>query len=306
MIEDIDVGDLDRYAEPSKLSGKVRAMADLADDIIATLEQDPSVTGDTLPWFPTHSRFRLRPGELTLWAGPKGTWKSFVLNHALLDIAVSQRKRVLICSLEFPARIVGARIMQQAFGGVTPNAAGVRTFLESTRKTLGIVDAFGRMSPRDAVALVRWAAIEREVKHVALDNLTKIVSVATDAASEQQTFANDLQSVAMETGCHVHAAAHTRKPGTAGAKLEADEIRGSGSIADQADNVVMFWRNRAKEQAQEDGEMTDELRAEPDLILRVAHQRNGRYEGNFKFWKHANSMQFLADGVSDPITYASN
>lgn len=305
MIHDLDLGDLDKWAEQPKLAGSVRAMADLADDIIATLEHDPSVTGDTLPWFPTHSRFRLRPGELTLWAGPKGTWKSFVLNHVLLDVAVAQRKRVLLCSLEFPARIVGARIMQQAFAGVTPNAAGVRKFLESTRTTLGIVDAYGRMSPRDAVALVRWAAIERQVKHVALDNLTKIVSVSTDAAAEQQSFANDLQSVALETGCHVHAAAHTRKPGATGNKLEADEIRGSGSIADQADNVVMFWRNRAKEQAQEDGKMTDELRAEPDLVLRLAHQRNGRYEGNFRFWKHANSMQFLTDGLSDPITYAT-
>lgn len=298
----IDVGDLDNWIEPPPLAGSVRPLADFADEIIAHLERDHTSAGDPLPWVKTQRLFRLRPHELTVWAGENGSWKSTVLSQVLLHLAVQQRS-VMLISLEMTAAQVGSRLIQQACGTEHPSRRAVRDFLESTRDYLVILNVQGQIRAREAIALLRWAAIERKMQHIALDNLMKVVSVSTDAAGEQHEFICNAHSIALDTGAHIHIVAHVRKPAGID-KPNRYDIRGSSAISDVADNVVMFWRNRPKEDAIEEGKATDSVRDEPDLYLKIAKQRHGPFEGSFKFWKHAVSMQFLPDGMSGPIPYA--
>jgi twinkle protein len=301
-IESLDLGDLDRWAQPPKIAGSVRPLADFADQIIEYLSRDVSEQGDPLPWAKTQRLLRLRPHELTVWAGENGSWKSTVLSQVLLDLAIRGR-RVMLASLEMTAAQVGARMARQACCEDIPRATSVRDFLESTRETLVIVDVQGQIKTREAIALLRWAAVERQMHHIALDNLTKIVSASSEAAGEQQQFLNDAHSVALDTGAHIHIVAHVRKP-AGNDKPSRYDIRGSSTISDQADNIVMCWRNRPKEEAIEEGKDDEATRAEPDLYLKIAKQRHAPFEGSFKFWKHAVSMQFLPDGMTGPIPYA--
>ena len=301
-IESLDLGDLDRWAEAPKLAGSVRPLADFADDIIAILEQDHGTRGDALPWPKTHELMRVRSHELTVWAGENGSWKSTVLSQVLLHLAF-QGRRVMLASLEMTAAEVGARMARQACCAERPQATAVREFLEATRDTLVILNMQGQLRTREAIALIRWAAVERQMHHIALDNLTKIVSASTEAAGEQQQFLNDAHGVALDTGAHIHIVAHVRKP-AGEAKPSRYDIRGSSTISDQADNVVMCWRNRPKEDAIEEGKDDAFTLAEPDLLLKIAKQRHAPFEGSFRLWKHPCSMQFVPDGMTPPIPYA--
>jgi twinkle protein len=296
----LDLGNLDKWLEPPKIAGSVRPLADFADEIIDLLQSDPSTRGSALPWPKTRRLFRLRPHELTVWAGENGSWKSTILSQVLLDLAMHGCP-VLLCSLEMTAREIGLRLTRQACCTAEPSPSAVKDFLNATRDRFQILDVQGRLRAHEAIALLRWAAVERGFKHIALDNLAKIVSASNDAAGEQQAFLSDAHGVALDTGAHVHIVAHVRKP-AGDDKPGRYDIRGSSTISDQADNVVMTWRNRAKEAAREEG---DHSRInEPDLVLTVAKQRNAEFEGAIKLWAHRQSMQFVQDGVTSPIPYA--
>jgi twinkle protein len=301
-MQTIDLGDLDKWVEPPKIAGQVQPLADFADEIIDLIRNDPATQGDPLPWAKTQGLFRMRPHELTVWAGENGAWKSTVLSQVLLHLTM-QGRSALIASLEMTARQVGKRLIMQACCCENPSDKAIRDFLESTRDRLLILNLQGRIRPKEAIALLRWASIERKVNHVALDNLTKIVSVSNEASGEMQSFISDAQGVALDTGTHVHLVAHVRKPAADDAPGRYD-IRGSGTISDQADNVVMCWRNRQKEEAIDDGSASDEQRMEPDFILRVAKQRHAMFEGQIRLWAHRSSMQFVPDGHTPPIPYA--
>jgi twinkle protein len=302
VIESVDLSNLDKWAEAPKIAGQVQPLADFADSIIQLMRNDPSKQGDPLPWGKTQSLFRMRPHELTVWAGENGSWKSTVLSQVLLHLAM-QGKSVMLASLEMTAQQVGKRMMMQACCEDQPSDSAIRDFLESTRDRLLILNLQGRLRPREAIALLRWAAIERRIQHIALDNLTKIVSASNDAAGEQQNFLNDAHGVALDTGTHVHIVAHVRKPAGEDTPGRYD-IRGSGTISDQADNIVMCWRNRPKEEAIDEGTATQEQRDEPDFVLRVAKQRHAAFEGKVRLWMHRSSMQFVPDGYTPPIPYA--
>lgn len=298
----MDIGDLDQWAEAPKIAGSVRPLADFTEEIIDLIQSDPSERGHSLPWVKTKPLFRLRPHELTVWAGENGAWKSTVLSQVLLDLAM-QGKSALLASLEMTPREVGLRLVRQACCAEKPAPGAVRDFLRSTRDRLLILNMTGRVKAREAIALLRWAAVEMRMEHIALDNLTKIVSASTDAAGEQQSFLAEAHGVALDTGSHVHIVAHVRKPAGVD-KPGRYDIRGSSTISDQADNVVMCWRNRPKEDAIEDGTASSEMRSQADLILKVAKQRNAGFEGNFYLWIHRLSMQFVPDAFTAPIPYA--
>lgn len=301
-IESLDVGDLDKWVEAPPLAGSVRPLADFADEIIAKFAADQTVTGRQLPWAKTQRLFRLRSHELTVWGGENGTWKSTLLSQVLLDLSM-QGSSVLLVPLEETAADVGKRMVQQACCREHPNPKAVRDLLNGTRDRLLILNVQGRIRAREAIALLRWAAIERQIQHIALDNLTKIVSVSNEAMAEQQQFISDAHGVALDTGAHVHVVAHVRKPAGDDRPGRYD-LRGSSTISDQADNVLMLWRNRPKELAIEEGKDTPATREEPDLVLRVTKQRHGSFEGNIQLWKHSVSRQFVPDGITPPVPYA--
>lgn len=292
---------LERYSEPPKDAHRLRPLSTFAAEIAAEFARDPSKEGDNLPWAKTHSAFRLRPHELTLWAGENGTWKSFVLGQIALDLAVAG-KRVVVASLEMTAARTGKRLLQQALLTAHPTAAQQAAALRKVGDLLLVYDMTGRMRAQDMHALMRYSGAEILADHFVCDNLTKIISASTDAAGEQQGFVSVAHRIAIETGMHIHLVAHTRKPAGEDKPGKYD-IRGSSTITDQADNVVMTWRNRRKEEAQGKGDRTHD--EEPDLVLTVAKQRHGEFEGQIKLNVHRTSMQFIDTRYGDPVRYVS-
>ena len=49
----------------------------------------PKIWGDKMPWPKTHELIRLREGELSIWAGMSGSFKSMLCGQVMLWLAKS-------------------------------------------------------------------------------------------------------------------------------------------------------------------------------------------------------------------------
>lgn len=248
--------------------------------------------GDTLPWPKTHSHFRFRPGEVTLWHGINGHGKSAVTTQVALWLAL-QKKRSCIASFEMlPERTV-MRMVLQAAGNPTPSAKFVSDFFLGLCQRLWIYDHRGRVDPQMLFRAIRYCAYEKGTKHFFIDSLMKCVSKEDDYGA-QSDFVNSLCDIAHETGNHIHLIHHVRKGDDEKKAPGKFDAKGTGAITDQVDNVIAVWRNKAKEREKEDAlrngkELTDET---PDFLLICDKQRNGGWEGNWALWGDVRTWHF--------------
>jgi len=76
------------------------------------------IVGEKLPWTKTHDYFRLRPGELTIWAGYNGHRKSMLVGQVMLWLC--RDNPVCIASFEMTPLESLFRMCQQAAGCYHP------------------------------------------------------------------------------------------------------------------------------------------------------------------------------------------
>jgi twinkle protein len=134
-----------------------------------------------------------------------------------------------------------------------------------------IVNLTGRIEARLALAVIMYSAKELRAQHVVIDNLTMLLSVDNDSSGEIQEFVGRAVRVTAHYGCHTHLVAHIRKPKDKAQVPDRHEARGTGSAADQVDNVICVWRNEAKEDKQAVGDIS--RNDEPDALLVIDKQR---------------------------------
>ena len=111
------------------------------------------------------------------------------------------------------------------------------------------------------------------------------VVAGEDNLNGQKDFVNNLCSLAADTGCHVHLIHHTRKGNSDRDAIDKNSLRGSSSIADQVDNIVLIQRNLDKEKKAGDNNLTEEEDlTQMDVLLNVVKQRNGDWTGGIPLW----------------------
>jgi twinkle protein len=71
------------------------------------------------------------------------------------------------------------------------------------------------------------------------------------------------------------------------------DLKGSGAITDQVDNVFIVWRNKRKALERQQNGVVDE--SIPDAALVCEKQRNGDWEGRIGLWFHPDSNQYVAE-----------
>jgi twinkle protein len=262
--------------QPPKHANLLRAPSNFIDGIIDRINGKAS-SGASLPWKKADISLRLRPSEMTVWAGSSGSAKSTVLSEIMLSLAVAGHN-VVVISLEMPVPSVAAKMAIQSLCNRNPSRDLIVDWAESLDDRLCFLDLTGDITPTECVRLARYCAHELGTQHILIDNMTKIVSADNEHMDQQRQFVAQLHRTALDTGMHVHLVAHTRKP-----EYEEKhppgryEVAGSRTLVDQPDNVVMIWRNRLKERAQEEGELG--LTEKPDLILNVDKQRHDDFTG---------------------------
>jgi twinkle protein len=153
-----------------------------------------------------------------------------------------------------------------------------------------IYDQQGTVSAEKMIGVMKYVAEVKGCKHFVLDSLLKC-GIPEDDYTAQKTFVDRICAVARDTGMHVHFVAHSRKGKDENTPPGKMDVKGTGSITDQVDNVVTWWRNKAKEDAARTGKPMDDN--EPDAIFSCDKQRNGEWEGKVGFWFEPASLQYV-------------
>jgi len=140
------------------------------------------------------------------------------------------------------------------------------------------------------IAMSRYCAVELGIKHIFIDSLMKCVP-GEDDYNAQKHFVDHLTSLARDNDIHIHLIHHIRKLANEELMPNKNDVKGTGAIADQVDNVFLMWRNKKKEHDQHNGKAVDEKT--PDAMLMCEKQRNGESESWYQLWYDNNSQQFV-------------
>ncbi|MCX7178516.1 MAG: AAA family ATPase [Proteobacteria bacterium] len=296
-----DTIDFSAYLANTDAEHKVRPASAFVDDVVAHFHSPAGQTGARMPWPKTHSQLRFRPGEVTLWGGFNGSGKSLVLGQICLGL-VEQGAQVCIASLEMRPAMTLARMCRQAYGAQQPGAEFIREFHTRTRRRLWFFDQQGTVRTDKMLAVIRYCADKIKVDHFVIDSLMKC-GVDEDDYNSQKRFLDALCVTARDNNLHIHLVAHSRKGRDEFAPPGKMDVKGSGAITDQVDNVVTVWRNKSKEREITEGK-NDRTR-DPDALLICDKQRNGDWEGKIALWFHPASTQYIENGIAEPIPLLS-
>lgn len=258
-----------------------------------------------LPWPKTRDNFDFRAGEVTVWAGQNGHGKSLLTSMVALSL-LGQDQRVCIASFEMKPHMTVQR-MARMYAGMNPfspefqgheGIAAIDALYDEfggwVDERLWIYDQQGTADRELVIGMVRYCAVELGVHHVFVDNLAKVVA-AEDDYNAQKLFADEMTAIARDHQIHIHIVHHLKKPSKETDLPDKHDLKGSGAIADQVDNIILVYRNKAKEIAVRANKASEKVR-DPDQVLFVRKQRN--YEGaedgepQIHLWFDPDSQQY--------------
>lgn len=294
LEDDVDFA---AYMDLTEHDQRVIGAGQYAEDVVSYFWDEKVERGQVLPWEKTIGTIAFRPGEVTLWAGYNGHGKSLALGQFCVGL-VTQAKNMCIASLEMKPVITLARMCRQAAGTSKPDPDFIRMFHQTTDYCMWFYDQQGTVSADKMIGVMRYAAEVKGCHHFILDSLLKC-GIGEDDYTAQKMFVDRICTVARDTGMHIHFVAHSRKGKDEKTPPGKMDVKGTGSITDQVDNVITWWRNKAKEDAARSGEELDD--SQPDALLVCDKQRNGNWEGKVGFWFEPASLQFVESANRMPM-----
>jgi len=260
--------------------------------------------GYRLPWRKVSDRLLFRPGELTLWQGTTGAGKSQAVSHAIVAMG-EQEARVCIASLEMAPRQLIRRMVKQAGNVDRPTEPFIRQIVDWLDGWLWVFGIVGKTAVSRIIEVFEYARARYGCDVFAIDSLMRL-GVGSEDYEGQERAVFELVSWAVAKGVHVHLVAHSRKSDRAASHAvpDAEDVKGTSEIAANAANIIGLWRNRKLEDeiriATEDADRGDavaqlklrELAEKPPVIVNVAKQRNGDWEGKFGLWFNPATYQY--------------
>jgi twinkle protein len=211
---------------------------------------------------------------------------------------MDQDARVCVASLEFNPEDWIVRIARQI--GQTPIGTATEVFanhvVDWMMEKLWVFGIVGTSKVDRILEVFSYAARRYGIFLFVVDNLQKC-GIRDDDWNGQKEFVDRLTDFAKEHRCHVILVHHLNKsedekPGS------SHRVKGSGGITDMADNVVIWWRNRAKERKIEEltimgQEIDQQIEKEPDSQWIVEKQRKTGDTPRLNLWFDPRSGQFL-------------
>ena len=299
---------LEDWVDPMDAGEQVKPATQYANEVYADLINPVSHVPVTMPWPKSLGKFEFRPGEVTLWAGSNGGGKSLITGQVALSL-VQQGQTICIASFEMKPKRSVQRMLRQFSGQNLDQIVGNRaeklsTVLDSFKTfastKLWFFDQQGSTTAKMVLAMTRYCGTILGVQHVFIDSLMKCVA-GEDDYNGQKAFVDQITALARDLNIHVHLVHHIRKSGTEEALPNKFDIKGTGSITDQVDNVLLVWRNKKKEHERSLGKDVDPL--VPDCMLMCEKQRNGESEDWFHLFFHRDSQQFVEAPDSVPFVF---
>lgn len=279
---------------------------EIKDRLHSLIENESKMDGDKLPWSKTWDLFGFREGEVTLWAGTNGSGKSLVMGQTALWLC--NQSSVLIASMEMLPERTMYRIARQASGCEKPAKGYINRLIDYLQSKMWIYDQTSDVDSDKILAMVAYAAQKLKIKHIMIDSLVKC-NINSEKNEPQKKFMSALCWCAKEYNIHIHLVHHVRKPMKPTDKLSKFDIKGAGELTDLASNVIIVTRSVMKQELIKAGKKktSNNLAVEdlPDCYLQIEKQRNGEFEGDFKFWFHEKSQQWLSKKTTIAMPYPS-
>ena len=304
-----EVIDVEKYLHANDITLRVKPATAWLDDIKKNYLSEESDKKIVMPWPDTHDSFAFREGEVTVYAGGNGGGKSLITGQIALYL-IRQRQSVCIASVEMKPEKTLERMLRQFSGEyinqpMTHNREKYITDLVNRMERylsnrMYVYDQQGTTSPDKVIAMCRYCAMELGVKHIFIDSLMKCVK-GEDDFNGQKNFVDELKALARDHNVHIHLVHHIRKLVNEEQQPNKHDLKGSGSISDQVDNVFLMWRNKKKENMRNRGEMVDEK--QPDAFLMCEKQRNGDHQEWYGLYFHSSSQQFIDKLGGLPIDF---
>lgn len=264
------------------------------------------------PWEPLNYNFNFREAELTVLNGVNGHGKTEVAGHIMLE-AMRQQARVCVASLELKPGQLLKRLTRQAACSEKPPVIEIESAFKFYDDRLWVFGLTGTAKAQRLIEIFNYARRRYGIQLFVIDSLMKC-GIGEDDYNGQKAFVDALCDFKNKTNSHVILVTHSRKGDSEEKPTGKMDVKGTGAITDLTDNLMIIWRNKARErvvQKQEAGAMLTDKELEkldsPASMILIEKQRNGEgWEGGIGLYLDKKSHQFLHKEDADPYNYIAN
>lgn len=243
-------------------------------------------------WDEWGDKFVIRPKELTIVFGSRGSYKSTVVNYLIADWVMRNDSKVGLASYEMEPEDLLLLLIEQMANSTSVADEYMRRVMGEIEDRLLLIDEMVD-SPHSAIAKVN-AMLEAGCKLVVLDCLQR-VNMPDNNINLEREFVVELTNLVRRHDAHCIVVHHSRKGSHSDGDNPmpvVDDLKGSGGLADNAHNVMAVWSNKKKKDLMfriSDGYIPDEDEKEllefADVVLDIKKQRKGIFEGRIGLWR---------------------
>ncbi len=271
-----------KYLDPEGL----RKASEFTDSVIELFWPEPGThLGYRTPYGKLGNHLLFRPAEVTLWSGASGAGKSQILADCTVDW-VEQGARVCEASFEMKPVMNLKRKCKQAVGVDRPSEPAIRSAMQFLDQGLLIYERIGKADIETLLSIFSFARAKYGCDTYIIDSLMRL-GIESDDYNGQEKAIFRLVDWTLANNVHTHLVAHARKGDKDRGVPETEDIKGAMEIGANAFNIVSIWRNRKLEddiKSEKDEAVKRELMQKPGVIMNIAKQRNGDFEGKVSLW----------------------
>lgn len=241
--------------------------------------------GYSTPYGKIRDKLIFRPAEVTLWTGASGMGKSQILSDCIPHW-IMQGSRICLASFEMKCAQTLKRMCKQAGGVERPTEQYIERIIDWLDHGLILYEKVGKSGVEPLLEVFEYARAKYGCDQFIIDSLMRL-GIAGDDYTGQEKAMFRIVDWAIQNNVHVHLVAHARKGEKGQGAPETEDVKGAMEIGANAFNIISIWRNRKHEEelgAAEDEASKAELEEKPGVILNVAKQRNGDFEGKIGLW----------------------
>jgi twinkle protein len=270
---------------------KVKSTDIFTDDLVKYFGEEIH-SGKSLGWVKTEDKFRVRMGEISCLTGSSGHGKSLWISQVILAM-MKQNTKCLIASMEMKPVLTLSRMLINTLGSSEPTDEYIKTWANRAKDKLFIYDQLGTTTSTDMFATLYYGKHILGCEVFVIDSLMKMSDISEESLERQKLFVDRLAVISRDLNIHIFLVAHTRKMKDESEIPDATNIMGSSHIRNLVDNIIMVWRNRAREKLEEEGKTSEEeLKIIPHAKVFIQKQRNAQWEGSFNFWFDPKGLKY--------------
>lgn len=297
LVEGVSQADMDRaIADAENLDPEgLRRPSDFFERVEKLFWPVPGERiGYGVPYGKLSDKLAFRPADLTLWTGASGAGKSQVL----LDCVaywIMEGARVCLASFEMPPAQSLRRLVKQAGNVDRPTREYLAATLAYLDRGLLVYEKVGKSGVAPLLEIFDYARAKYGCDVFVIDSLLRL-GIASDDYAGQEKAVYQMVDWTVRHNVHTHLVAHARKAGkdTFGPP-ETEDVKGASEIGSNAANILTFWRNRSHEEKLQNAKSDDEsaiLDEKPGVVMNVAKQRHGDFEGKIGLWFDQNTYRY--------------